>query len=217
MSEYIDIYDPNMVKIGTKERQQAHIDGNWHKAFHCWIIYRTPNGEDMIVVQRRSSSKKLFPNALDITAAGHYEKGETIKEGLREVQEELGLDVDFEDLISLGVKFDVAKIGEVTNYEFDDVFLLEYFQPIEAYNFDPVEVSGIASFKIDDGLSLFSGEVDEISGKAVMAINIEEQVHFKEEEFKIKVEDFIPRIDSYVYKVLIMAKRHLEGEKHLAI
>lgn len=216
MSEMIDIYDDNMVKIGTKERKQAHLDGDWHKAFHCWIIYRD-NHDDYIVVQRRGPDKALFPNALDITAAGHYASGETIEEGIREVKEELGIDVSYPDLISLGIKFDVAKVGNVINREFDDVFLLIYNKDIKDYNFQMEEVSGLAVFKIDDALEMYAGKRKSIQARAVMAQKAPQGYTKQTITFGVTPKDFIPRTDAYVYKILILAKRCLNGEKHLVI
>ena len=157
MSEIIDIYDDNMKLIGKKERKHVHRDGDWHKAFHCWIVYRDKNNIGYMVVQKRGPDKDLFPNALDITAAGHYESGETIKDGIREVKEELGIDVSYANLIPLGVRFDVAKVGDVLNREFDDVFLLDYSKDIVDYKFQLEEVSGLAVFKIDDALKNVCG------------------------------------------------------------
>ena len=217
MAEIIDIYDDNMVKIGTKERKQAHIDGNWHKAFHCWIIFRGRDKKDYMVVQRRGPDKALFPNALDITAAGHYESGETIEDGIREVKEELGIDVSYKNLIPLGVKFDVAKVGEVVNREFDDVFLLLYTKDISEYNFQVEEVSGLALFRIDEALDMFSGKKKSIKARTIMAQKSQKGYIKKREIIDISPKDFIPRTDAYVYKMLVLARRCLNGEKHLII
>ncbi len=216
MPEMIDIYDPNMKHIGTKSRDEAHRDGDWHRAFHCWIIARSSEGHRM-VVQRRGPDKKLFPSCLDITAAGHYEAGEDISGGLREIREELGIDVQEEDLIPVGVKFDVAQVGDLVNYELDDVFLLEHSSDLQAYSFDPEEVSGLAVFSVEDGLALFSGERSEIPAQARMARKTDGAYEFEDEAISIRTSDFIPRTDPYAYKMLVLAKRCLDGEKHLVV
>lgn len=214
MAEMIDIYDDNMKPIGIKDRKDAHREGSWHKTFHCWIVYRDGNGRDLMVVQRRGPDKLLFPNALDITAAGHYLAGETMQEGLREVQEELGIDVTFDNLLYLGVKFDVAKVGEVVNREFSDVFLLRYDKDISEYKFQVEEVSGLAVFSIDQALEMYAGDKPSIEARAIMT---QKDGTKKEEMITVTSGDFIPRTDAYVYKMLILAKRWLNGEKHLVI
>ena len=100
-----------------------------------------------------------------MTAAGHYASGETIREGVREVEEELGIKVDFDDLISLGIRVDAARVGLLLDYEFSDVFFLINDDPIEKYTLQAEEVSEIVSFKVDDGLSLVSGMLGEITGQ----------------------------------------------------
>lgn len=217
MSEMIDIYDPNIKWVGTKSRKQAHLDGDWHKAFHCWIVAKSENGP-LMIVQRRGPDKSLFPNALDISAAGHYEAGEDIRGGIREIKEELGIDIDPGQLVSLGVKFDVAKVGDIVNYELDDVYLVELSSRLRDYNFDPEEVSGLALFGIEEGLDLFSGRRESITAKTLMAVRSNDgTISLEEEEVLIGTSDFIPRTDPYVYKVLILAKRYFAGEEHLVI
>ena len=60
MGELLDIYDENLKHIGVKERELVHRDGDWHRVFHCWIIYRDSVGTDYIVVQRRAPEKSSF-------------------------------------------------------------------------------------------------------------------------------------------------------------
>ena len=36
--ELIDIYDSEMNLLGVALKSQAHQEGLWHKAGHCWII-----------------------------------------------------------------------------------------------------------------------------------------------------------------------------------
>ena len=89
--EIIDIYDCNMNHLGTAPRSQAHKEGLWHKAFHCWIVKRASDGNHRVLLQLRSKNKDSHPSLLDISAAGHLQAGETPKDGIREIEEELGL------------------------------------------------------------------------------------------------------------------------------
>ncbi len=65
MKEQLTIFDENHRKIGEKERNQVHLDGDWHETFHCWFWK-----EDLIYLQRRSMEKQNFPGKYDVTAAG---------------------------------------------------------------------------------------------------------------------------------------------------
>ncbi|MEO0127647.1 MAG: NUDIX hydrolase [candidate division WOR-3 bacterium] len=211
--ESVTIYDENLKEMAVLSRDEAHQTGGWHRSIHCWII--RPIEQGYVLFQKRGRDKKLFPNFLDITAAGHYKSGESAREGTREILEELRVDVKFEDLIPLGIKIDVAKVGDVINREFCDVFILIRKESPEQYNLDPSEVEGLVQIKINDGLKLFGGEVDKVTAEGI------EWSKDTQKWRKIKIEvsstDFIPRIDPYYYKIFIMAKLVLAGEKYISI
>ena len=68
-------------------REEIHRLGYWHETFHCWFVKKVHN-EWMIYFQLRSKEKADYPLLLDITAAGHLLAGETINDGIREIDEE---------------------------------------------------------------------------------------------------------------------------------
>ena len=121
--ELVDIYDDAFKKIGTALKSEARKKGYWVSSIHCWIINPKDNG--FVLFQKRGSEKLVFPNALDVSAAGHYKAGEKIKDGVREISEEIGLSVDYKDLIPLGVKFDVALTGKNVVHEYCQVFFFD--------------------------------------------------------------------------------------------
>ena len=61
MAELFDIYDENLQKIGTKPRHEVHRDGDWHRVFHCWVIYRDTDGKDWVVLQKRGPNSRYLP------------------------------------------------------------------------------------------------------------------------------------------------------------
>jgi len=212
-NELIDIYDDNMRPIGTMMRNEAEASGNWHKSIHCWVVRPADGG--YVLFQKRGRDKKLFPNTLDITAAGHYKAGETKENGVREILEELGIDIPFNSLLPLGVKHDVAAIGNVVNREFCDVYLLKRDEHPADYRLDPSEVEGLVEIKIDEGLRLFSGE-----NKFARATGVEwnkRMETWNTVEMDVTTESTIPRVDAYYLKIFIMAKLMLKGERYLSI
>src|ERR1700712_5224705 len=96
--ELLDVFDERGWHIGTKRRGDVHRDGDWHLAFHLWVVR-----SDGVILQRRASTKSSWPSYLDASAAGHLLAGEAIQDGLREAEEELGTVYQFADLASLGV------------------------------------------------------------------------------------------------------------------
>lgn len=206
--EQVDYFDENYVRQGVTTRPEALEKGLWLHSFHCWVVRPAAR---TLLVQRRSLLKSLFPGALDITAAGHLMAGETVADGIREVHEELGVsDIDFADLIPLGIKLDVARIGEKRTRHFAHVFLLPDDRPATAYRLQQEEVAGLVEIAIADGLALFSGQKETVPAMAWDMSGAGKDV-------SLQACDFIPRLDPYYYKVFIMADRLIAGEKHLAI
>mgnify|MGYP005855070069 CR=1 FL=1 len=86
---YLDVLTETGEMTGTsKSRTLIHQEGLWHRCVHVWII----NNQGKVILQRRSSLKKSYPNRWDISAAGHVTAGDnSIETASKELSEELGL------------------------------------------------------------------------------------------------------------------------------
>lgn len=212
-SEILDIFDDNMKIIGQRTREEVHKEGFWHQSFHCWLV-RQERLKKHVLFQRRGPNKKVYPNFLDVTAAGHLLTGESAQDGLRELTEELGIDAKFEDLIPLGIRFDVAIVGAVTNREFCNTYLLESNLPLDAYKLQTDEVSALVQMEIHAGLKLFSGESEyaKVNGSSIDEYGTKHNI-----DIKVSLGDFIPKLDRYYLKVFITADRYFKGIKQLGI
>jgi isopentenyldiphosphate isomerase len=159
--EQLKIFDEDRNQIGIASRRDVHRIGYWHEAFHCWFICNE-QGIDYIYLQLRSKNKKDYPNLLDITTAGHLLVDETVKDGVREIKEEIGIDVAFEDLILLGViDYCVVKENFIDN-ELANVFLYKNENTFYDFTLQAEEVSGIVKAKFTDFAELWFDERDEI-------------------------------------------------------
>jgi isopentenyldiphosphate isomerase len=138
--EILDVFDERGWLVGTKRRGDVHRDGDWHRAFHLWVV--TPAG---VLFQRRAASKASWPGYLDASAAGHLIAGEAVRDGLREVEEELGAAYAFDDLASLGVhRVADAERSGIVNRELQHVFAVRDDRPLDAWvEFDRVELDGL--------------------------------------------------------------------------
>lgn len=140
--EYFDILDENGHKTGkTKLRSEVHRDGDWHKAVHIWII----NNNGDILLQRRCATKDSNPNMLDISSAGHLSAGDDSLSGaIRELKEELNIDVKPEDLQFIKTLKRSSKYTETfINNEFDDLYILRTNKRIEDMKYQKEEISEI--------------------------------------------------------------------------
>jgi len=138
--EYFDILDENGNKTGKiKLRCEVHKDGDWHKAIHIWII----NNKGDILLQRRCATKDSNPNMLDISCAGHLTAGDNSLSGaIRELKEELNLDIQQEDLQFIKTLKRSSKYTETfINNEFDDLYILRTNKSIDDMKFQEEEIS----------------------------------------------------------------------------
>jgi len=161
--ERFDIYDESMNHLGTAARSEAHKHGYWHRTFHCWLL-RHEDDRLLVRFQRRQLTKDTNPGCYDTTAAGHLAAGETMRDAARELEEELGVKVRFEELIPLmQVREDVSGIadGELfIDREVSDVFGLVSNLPLSEFKLQREEVYGIYEAELADMLALFRGELE---------------------------------------------------------
>jgi isopentenyldiphosphate isomerase len=138
--ELLDVFDDRGCHAGTKRRGDVHRDGDWHLAFHLWVVRA-----DGVLLQRRASTKGSWPGRLDASAAGHLLAGEAIRDGLREAEEELGVAYAFEALTPLGVhRVADAERDGATNRELQHVFGVRDDRPLKAWTaFDRIELDGL--------------------------------------------------------------------------
>jgi isopentenyldiphosphate isomerase len=173
--ELLEVFDRAGVATGlAKTRSAIHLDGDWHQAFHCWIV-RSAGGE--VVLQRRSAGKDTFADCWDAAAAGHWRFGETPEEAAREIGEELGLDVAFGALQYRGRERIAQRFANgLIDREFHQVYVLECALPLLEYRPDPREVSGVAAFRVGDLLGLLGGQVPAIVATEAVSVSASGQV-----------------------------------------
>ncbi len=97
--EILDVVNDNDEVIGTVARGDIMSikDKPGHYLRCVDIFIQRPNGD--ICLPRRSLHKKIAPGGLDASASGHIPSGETYEQAcIREIKEEMGIDVTISDL-----------------------------------------------------------------------------------------------------------------------
>ena len=90
--ERFDVLDASGQPTGrTRRRDLVHRHGDWHRAFHCWIVLGTGAGPHSVILQRRADDKDTWPGALDVSVGGHYRAGESLADVIREMPERLSV------------------------------------------------------------------------------------------------------------------------------
>nr|WP_230416374.1 NUDIX domain-containing protein [Micromonospora tarapacensis] len=197
------------------DRIEAHLQGKWHRTFHCWIVSGNDGGA--LLLQKRADTMRNFPGLLDISAAGHLEAGEPLMAGLREVTEELGLTVAPDSLHHLGERVEVAdQSNGQRNREYQSVYLYRCDLPLADYRPAADEVAALVWLPVAAGMDLFTGEIDALT---LHGRTFEKSAGARWEEFTLSVtrESFLPRIQRYYLTTLIMAERLLSNAGPLAI
>jgi ADP-ribose pyrophosphatase YjhB (NUDIX family) len=98
---------------------------------------------------------------LDATAAGHLTAGETVADGVREAEEELGVRWRFDELTAFGV-FRVVDhpTPDTTNREFQHVYTVRDDRPLREWTaFDRAEVAGLVLIT-PSGATEWDGETE---------------------------------------------------------
>ena len=205
--EWLDVLDENGVKIGVKEREAIHRDGDWHRTFDCWLVdVATP----AVLFQQRSFGKRDFPGLFDTSAAGHYRAGETWLDGVRELEEEVGLTIPPHQLVPLGVRTKAVRQNDRVDNEFQDVFLAPAPRDPSRLRLNPAEVAGVAWIELTAGLAFFAEARPWVEAEWWGPDG-------RAEVRRLAWPDFVPAKDRYYLKVFIMVERWLGGRRELAI
>ncbi|ANS76872.1 hypothetical protein AWM70_21695 [Paenibacillus yonginensis] len=203
--EMLDVYTAQKVRIGSVSRQQAHAEGLWHQTFQCWVVDKHADpGNPGLLFQLRAEDKDTFPGKLDISCAGHLLAGETPEDGIRELEEELGIKAEFRDLRYCGMVAQESYISPaIIDREFNQVYLYESGLPLEKYFFQTSEISGLFFIGLAEYKALLNGECDYVEARdGVRHDRGLDRVYRSVERFGL--EDFTPNSEAY-YKLLFEA------------
>ena len=200
----IDVREESGERTGAVVwKSEAHRLGLWHRCFHCWICTpATDDGGPFLLAQRRAAEKDTWPGYLDVTAAGHLAAGEEPLDGLREVEEELGLRVDPDRLVPLGTRRVELEIPAGMDRELHDVFLILDDTNPEDLQLQKEEVESVLRLDLDDIMA-------PRSTKSLLAREYPAGAPF---DTQVGPEDFVPYKDDYLRQVSQAARQVLAGE-----
>ena len=141
--ELLDIVDENNQVTGkTEERKVIHDKCLWHRHVSCWIM----NEKGELLFQKRAETKKRNPNKWGKTG-GHVDAGEDVETAmLREIKEEIGIDIDKKDLELLSI----YKSEDLKNKYFGYDFFARVDYLIEDYTLQEEEVSEVKYMTIEE-------------------------------------------------------------------
>ncbi len=145
--ELLDVLDEEGNLTGNKEDKDIiHEKGLWHREV-CALI-RNRKGEYLI--QKRAATKKQAPNKWGMTA-GHVDAGEDFEEAMiREIREELGIEVALEELTPLSTFKEAFENETTTNNNYTRYYFYETNRKIEDYTICLEELSELKYITIEE-------------------------------------------------------------------
>lgn len=164
--EYIDIYDSQENLLGYCEKEKAHQLGYWHKVFGC-LIYNSKKNKVFLQIKNPKHNSIHRNELLEITVGGHLMSGETLKDGIREIKEETGFNVDYKQLDFL----ERRKCNQTLNRnyklkEFQYYYSLDLNVSVTDFkDYDEKEVLGFIELDIINLINLIQKKTDTINGK----------------------------------------------------
>ncbi|MCT1389953.1 NUDIX domain-containing protein [Peribacillus frigoritolerans] len=204
-TELLKVFDSNRIQTGVASREEVHRLGHWHEVFNCWFA-SSEAGVDYLYLQHRCAMKKDYPNLWDITAAGHLLAHETVYDGVREIKEELGIDVSFDELVPLGIiEYHQTTEGFIDK-ELANVFLYERAHGFDDFTLQPEEVSGMVKVVLNDFEELWTEAKDKVNIKG-FEMNHEGR-RMMIDRF-VGRDEFVPHDRSYYESIIRLIRENL--------
>jgi 8-oxo-dGTP pyrophosphatase MutT (NUDIX family) len=208
----VDIFNDRYELVGTEDKKTAHASGLWHRTFSALAVNPATR---RVILQKKAPGRYTFdrPDYADITVGGHYEAGETIPEGVREVREELGLPIAYSDLQPIGLRQTAITLApDYIEREFQHWHLLPLDLDLDDIPLADAEVSGLADISIDDALALADGEVGTIPAR--YATRADHGLEYT--EATLSRADLVPnylKLDQLYLRLFVAARRYCAGER----
>ena len=152
MEELIDVLDNKGNKTGIiKKKSDIKKDGDYHRAIAVLVI----NNNNEILMQKRSSRKRIYPNLWSIFVKGHVQSGESsIDACIRELSEEIGINIEQDELKYLYTIFEEVIDNDYIERIFYDTYILRKDFNLNDITIQEEELSDIKLVNYDEVISL---------------------------------------------------------------
>lgn len=170
--EYIEVFTREGKPTGkTIEKHEQKLPGEYFR--HVLIIMKTAdspapgNGEGRYVVQQRSLKARYYAGKWDMTGGG-VRAGETPEEAaIRELQEELGIEVSLSELTHA---FDYIKDWDDGTGMLISVFMIRVNVPENGFNYNHYEVNDVRIMPFGEFYEHIMDHNDEEMGRGIKDI-----------------------------------------------
>ncbi len=153
MKEILNIVDENDKIIGQDIRTNVHKKGLRHREIWVWLY----NDQGEILFQLRPKDAETRPGLLDASAGGHVDLDNDYEQAaVREIKEELGLDLKPEDLIFIAKRHSrvIHEETNIINDKFKKVFAYKFNDSIDKLMEKTQEAAGFEWWPIEKVLNM---------------------------------------------------------------
>lgn len=148
MDELIDILSETGKPTGTTAmKSEAHRKGLFHATVHIWLY----TDKNEILIQQRGKNKDTYPLLWDVSVAGHVGAGESIEiAAIREISEEIGIDVHLHQLEKIGTFKSIRKHSKtLIDAEFHHTFICSLKAPLDQLTKQKSEVENLGLIPLE--------------------------------------------------------------------
>lgn len=191
----------------AKRRADVHRDGDWHRAIHVWI-YGCDNTGAFLLMNQRGRHKDTWPLALDATVGGHLGAGETVEDAYREVEEEIGIEVDPDQLqhVWRRARESHGDLPGIIDRELQEIYLCRDDRSFTEFRPNPAELEGLVRLSLPDALALFARRTESVPGTRLRAKDR------AVEPFTVHFDTLITVPDDYFGRIARTIAHHVGGE-----
>ena len=153
--EFVNLVDENDRIISKSlPRSYVHRKGLVHPTVHIWFIRRRDMGIS-VLLQKRSHEKDVCPDCYDVSAAGHVKQGDEFRHtALREIHEELGIEIPSNKLEFIGIRHNHHEEENISDSELVAVYIYRGDIHRAELTLQESEVSEVCWAEIDEIISL---------------------------------------------------------------
>jgi isopentenyl-diphosphate Delta-isomerase len=126
-SEELIVVDEHDREVGSRSKSDCHSGGGiLHRAFSIFVF----NGDNELLLQKRSPTKLLWPNYWSNTCCSHPRRGESMERAVqRRLEQELGFTCPLEFLYKFKYQAQYGSVG--AEHEYCSVYYGRYDGPVD--------------------------------------------------------------------------------------
>jgi len=161
--EIIDLVDTTNKVIGQIGKKESHRLAKWHRTVSFILV---DSKQKLIYFQDKAQPSELKSEDFFVKLnGGHLLSGETPEQGVRELEEELGIKANPKNVIPIGInQTSVDFSNDYKIREFMYYFIVDVEDVLSKAKFQDSEVSSLIYFDPEHALRLILGKATEMIG-----------------------------------------------------